>query len=143
MAENKTGPTNVSVASFAAGVEPPRRREECAVMLELMARATGLEPQMWGPSIIGYGRYAYRYESGRAGEHLMAGFSPRKAAMTIYVIPGFSAFEDELSRLGLHERSVSCLYVKRLDGIDLGVLEDIVTRSVRLMKERYPDWQPA
>lgn len=141
MAENKTVPTGVPVDRFIGSVEPLRRREESAAMLDLMARATGLIPQMWGPSIVGYGRYAYRYKSGHSGEHLLTGFSPRKAAMTIYIIPGFSAFDDELARLGPHERSVSCLYVKRLDQVDLSVLETIVAGSVRAMQEKYPDWQ--
>lgn len=140
MADNKTMPTGRPVGEFIAGVEPAARRAECAVMLDLMASATGLEPQMWGPSIVGYGRYAYTYASGHSGEAIMAGFSPRKQAMTVYVMPGFSAFGDDLARLGAHTHSVSCLYLKRLDRIDLAVLEALVGSAFEAMKARYPDW---
>jgi hypothetical protein len=136
-------PTGVSVDDFIAGIEPPRRRDECAPMLDLMDRATGLRPQMWGPSIIGYGRYAYTYNSGHFGQSMLTGFSPRKAAMVVYVVVGFAAFSDQLARLGPHTHSVSCLYLKRLDRVDEGVLEDIVTNSVRAMKAKYPGWSPA
>lgn len=143
MAENKTMPTGASVAGFIAAIEPAFRRAECATMLDLMARATGLEPQMWGASIVGYGRYAYRYDSGHSGESLMAGFSPRKAAMTVYIVPGFAAFANDLARLGPHTHSVSCLYLKRLDRVDLAVLESMVGEAFRAMRGRHPDWKPA
>lgn len=143
MAENKTMPTGAPVDDFIAGVEPNRRREESTLMLDLMARATGLRPQMWGPSIIGFGRYAYTYDSGHSGQSMLTGFSPRKAAMVVYIVPGFAAFSGQLLRLGPHTHSVSCLYLKRLDRVDAGVLEDIVSTSVRAMQARYPDWTPA
>lgn len=136
-------PTGVPVEEFVGGVEPLRRREESAVLLTLMARATGLKPQLWGPSIVGYGRYAYRYESGHSGESLMAGFSPRRAAMTVYIVPGFAAFANDLARLGPHTHSVSCLYLRRLNRIDLAVLEAMVAKAFDAMQRRYPDWKPA
>lgn len=136
-------PTGVSVDDFIAGIEMPRRRDECALMLELMGRATGLRPQMWGPSIIGYGRYAYTYDSGHSGQSTLTGFSPRKAAMVVYVVAGFAAFYGQLARLGPHTHSVFCLYLKRLDRVDEGILEEIVAKSVRAMKAKYPGWSPA
>ncbi len=141
MSDAKTRPTGVPVDEFIASVESERRRREAGVMLGLMARATGFEPVMWGPTIIGYGRYPYTYSSGHSGEWPLAAFSPRKAQMVVYVMPGFDAYASELAALGPHTHSVSCLYLKRLDAVDLGVLEAIVADSVRVMKERYPGWR--
>ncbi|MFZ1682421.1 MAG: DUF1801 domain-containing protein [Rhizobiaceae bacterium] len=141
MSDAKTRPTGVPVEEFIAAVEPERRRREAAIMLDLMARATGFEPLMWGPSIIGYGRYPYTYSSGHSGEWPIAAFSPRKAQLVVYVMPGFDAYATELAALGPHAHSVSCLYLKRLDAVDLAVLERIVTDSVARMKERYPGWR--
>jgi len=105
-----------------------------------MGRATGFDPRIWGDSMVGYGQYRYKYKSGHGGEHFLTGFSPRKSAMSIYVMPGFKQYEKQLALLGKHKHSVSCLYVTRLANIDLGVLENIVADSVSRMKKLYPDW---
>lgn len=139
MSANKTQPTAASVAEFIARVEPNRRREEAGVMLELMARATGLEPVMWGPSMVGYGRYRYRYASGREGDWFLTGFSPRKAAMTVYIMPDLEPHADLLARLGPYKTGVCCLYLTRLDAIDLTVLEALVRASLARLRELYPD----
>jgi hypothetical protein len=140
MTDNKTQPTDADVIGFIAGVDHKHRREEANVMLQLMARATGLEPRMWGDSIVGYGRYHYKYASGREGDYILTGFSPRKAAMTVYIMPGFKPYADLLAKLGKHRHSASCLYITRLDGVNLNVLEEIVCASVERMKSLYPNW---
>ncbi|MBU2581030.1 MAG: DUF1801 domain-containing protein [Alphaproteobacteria bacterium] len=142
MAENKTRPTRSGVSTFIAAVENDRRQQDSKVLLEMMSRITGFKPQMWGDAIVGYGRYRYKYESGRSGEYFLTGFSPRKSAMTIYIMPGFMQYEKQLAKLGRHRHSVSCLYVARLDAIALDVLEDIIADSVERMKSIYPDWAP-
>ena len=138
MAENKTQPTDADPRAFIAGVEDEQKRADCEVLLEMMERVSGEPPVMWGDSIVGFGSYHYKYASGREGDHLLTGFSPRKANLTIYIMPGFKKYEDELSRLGKHKNSVSCLYVKRLSDIDLDILEPMVADSVRRMREMYP-----
>ena len=140
MAENKTQPTSASVADFIAAIEHPTRREDSQSLLQLMTRLTGMKPCMWGESIVGYGLYHYRYESGREGSYFLTGFAPRKAASTVYIMPGFKPYADQLSRLGPHRHSSSCLYITRLSRIDLTVLEEIVADSVQRMQRKY-DWQ--
>lgn len=140
MVENKTKPTGADVGAFLDAVEPARRREDASRIAELMTRITGFEPQMWGPTIVGYGRYRYRYASGHGGEAGLTGFSPRKAALTVYIVPGFTPYADQLERLGPHTHSLSCLYIKRLDDIDIEVLGEVVADSVERMKVLYPDW---
>lgn len=125
----KTTENDGDVGAFIASIPDPRRRSDAHALLELMERATGQPPRMWGPSIIGFGRYHYRYASGRGGDAAAAGFSPRKAAITVYFADGFDAYAELLERLGPHSTSVSCLYLKRLDGVDLGVLERMIRRS--------------
>lgn len=142
MAENKTMPTDASVPDFIAAVANETRRQDAYLLLELMNRITGFEPCLWGDSLIGYGHYRYKYKSGHGGEFFLTGFSPRKAATTIYIMPGFKQYGPQLAKLGKHKHSVSCLYVTRLSNIDLAVLEDIVTDSVSRMKKLYPDWSP-
>lgn len=127
--DNKTRATGAVVGAFVDAVEPASRREDSRTLLELMRRATGEEPVMWGPSIVGFGSYHYRYDSGREGDATAAGFSPRKANLTVYFADGFEDYADDLARLGPHTTSVSCLYLKKLDGVDLAVLEDMVRRS--------------
>lgn len=143
MAENKTVQTGVRVEDFLDAVQPEKRRREGWQLARMFGRVTGFEPRMWGPSMVGYGRYAYRYESGHSGEAFLTGFSPRKAALTIYVVPGrFDLYADELARLGKHRTSVSCLYLGGLDRVDLDALEAIVRDSVERMKAIHPGWQP-
>ena len=140
MAENKTKPTDADVLAFIANIKNKRRRDDAYVLYDSMGRVTGLEPRMWGDSIVGYGQYHYKYASGREGDHLLTGFSPRKAAMTIYIMPGFKPYGDLLAKLGKHKHSVSCLYITRLDAIDIDVLEQLIGASVDRMKSIYPDW---
>lgn len=142
MSENKTQPNDADVGQFIASIENDRRREDAATLLKLFGDTTGFEPRMWGDSIVGYGRYRYAYKSGRTGEFFMTGFSPRKSASTIYVMPGFKNYAKELKRLGPHKHSVSCLYVTRLDKIDIEVLSSIVEDSVARMKTISPEWWP-
>ena len=139
-AQNKTVPTKISPKKFLATVEPARRREDGLELLKFFNRVTGLKPKMWGPSIVGYGRYYYKYDSGREGEFLMTGFSPRKAALTVYVMPGYLDLSEHLSRLGKHKLGRSCLYINKLADIDLDVLEEIIEYDLQYMRENYQTW---
>ena len=121
--------TAADVGAFVEAVVPAVRRRYAETLLGLMQRVTGEEPAMWGPSIIGFGTYHYKYASGREGDAPAAGFSPRKPASTIYLADGTGAYTEQLARLGEHTTSVSCLYLKNLEKVDLGVLEEIVRDS--------------
>ena len=136
MAEQKTKPTKISVAKFIAAIPDERRRAECRQLLKVHKAATGKRPVMWGPSIIGYGMYHYKYASGHEGDCCIAGFSPRKAALTVYIMAGFAEFGPLLRQLGPHKKSVSCLYLKSLEGIDLKVLERMIRKSVADVRKR-------
>ena len=124
------GDPSGSVRTYLAGVTPEKRRRDAERLLELMARVTGEPPQLWG-SIIGFGQYHYKYPSGREGDVAAAGFAPRKASTTIYLVDGVGRYEQQLERLGPHTTGVGCLYIKDLDKIDLSVLEAIVDESYR------------
>ena len=137
MPEAKTKPTDISVAAFLNTAEPEARRAEGRALDALFRRVTGWEPKIWGPSIVGYGRYRYTYESGRSGEAPAAGFSPRKAELVIYVMVGYADFRPELARLGKHRLGKSCLYVKRLSDIDLDILELIVKRGLDTLGAKW------
>ena len=127
---NKTAPTEIDPADFVAAVEHDVRRADAEVLLELMERVTGCPPKMWGPSIIGYDQYHYVYESGREGDFLKVGFSPRKANMVLYLLPGYDAAGEMLDRLGKHKIGKSCLYVNKLADIDLAVLEELIVSAL-------------
>jgi hypothetical protein len=129
LAELKTRPNEKSVEEFLAAVDPGRQ-EDCRALVELMREVTGEEPVMWGPSIIGFGSYHYRYASGREGDWFLTGFSPRKRDLTLYIMAGFSKYEELLARLGKHKKGKSCLYVKKLADVDPAVLRELVERSV-------------
>ena len=129
MADNKTQKTGASVDGFLAAVEHPRRREDGRVLLRMMREVTGLEPEMWGPSIVGFGDYHYRYESGREGDFFLVGFSPRKQSLSLYLPAGFPEYDALLAALGKHRKAASCLYVNKLADVDLGVLRELVARS--------------
>ncbi len=139
MSDLKTRPTGASVEAFIDAVEHPRRREDARTLLELMHRVTGEEPVMWGPSIVGYGSYHYRYASGQEADWPVVGFSPRKQNLSIYIMTGFEASDALLSRLGKHKTGKSCLYVNKLADVDLEVLETLVRASVTEMKRMYPE----
>lgn len=130
MAELKTRPHDGDVEAFLESVENDTRREDAFEVLALMKRVTGEEPRMWGPSIVGFGSYHYRYESGREGDWFVAGFSPRKQALTLYIMSGFRGHDALLEKLGKHTTGRSCLYVKTLADVDMDVLEELVRRSV-------------
>lgn len=137
MSELKTRPTALSVDAFIDAVDDEHKRTDCRVVAELMAEITGAEGVMWGSSIVGFGDYHYRYASGREGDSFEAGFSPRKRALTIYVMAGFAEYDDLLRRLGKHTTGKSCLYVKRLADVDLDVLRELLTRSVAFIRAKY------
>lgn len=138
-AQNKTQVTKDDPASFIAAVEPEKKKADAEELLAFFNRVTGLKPQMWGPSIIGYGRYQYKYESGREGEFMLTGFSPRKQNLSLYIMPGyrFGDMQEKLSRLGKHKVGKSCLYINKLADVDMQVLEEIVRDGVAYMRETY------
>ncbi len=142
MADNKTKPTTVEPEEFIASIEHEVRRADAETLKDLMAKVTGYEAKMWGPSIVGFGRYKYEYESGRSGEWMMVGFSPRKANQVLYLMPGYQDFDDERSRLGKHKIGKSCLYINKLADVDLDVVEEMVTKAVAELKathETFPE----
>ncbi len=142
-AELKTRPTGEDVAAYLASGSDPRRRDEAELMDRLHRRVTGYRPQMWGPSIIGYDSYHYKYASGREGDYFRAGFSPRKAAMTICLMGNYCDRQAEadalFDRLGKHRTGKSCLYITRLENVDLDVLEQLIRLSWDIMNRTYPD----
>ena len=138
MAELKTRPTAVGVDAFLAAVEPEARRADARALCALMARITGEPPTMWGASIVGFGRYRYTYDSGHSGEWARTGFSPRKSALTVYVMDGFPAHAPLMARLGRYKTGKSCLYLQRLADVDLEVLEALIRESLAHMAVRYP-----
>lgn len=139
MTGNKTQENEGDVDAFLKSVLPERRREDALVIKAMMERVTGLEAKMWGEKMIGFGTYHYKYDSGREGDWFRTGFSPSKANLSIYTIPGFKSFEDILSRLGKYKNSVGCLYITNLKNVDLEVLEELVTASMALMDDKYPN----
>ncbi|WP_170562957.1 DUF1801 domain-containing protein [Ruegeria atlantica] len=136
--ENKTVPTGQSVESFLLTVQPAKKADDARALNTLFRQTTGFEPVMWGPSIVGYGRYHYRYKSGREGEFLATGFSPRKTALSIYIMPGYADFGDILSRLGKHKLGKSCLYVNKLADIDMDVLSELIRAGLKDLNGHWP-----
>jgi len=139
MADNKTKPTKLSVAAFIDGLTDQTRRADAKALVKLMQSATGEKPKMWGPSIIGFGSYHYKYDSGREGDMPIAGFSPRKAATVLYIMTGFSTSEALLAKLGKHTTGKACLYIKKLGDVDQKVLESLIVKSVAAMRARHPN----
>ena len=133
MAELKTKETKASVSAFLNKIPDAARREDCFAVAEIMRAATKEEPKMWGTSIVGFGHYHYKGKSGREGEWMLIGFSPRKSDLTLYLMSGFEEYPDLMKRLGKHKTGKSCLYIKRLSDIDTGVLRELVKRSVKAM----------
>ncbi len=140
-APNKTTENDGDVEAFLASVPREDRRADARTMLELLGRVTGRPPRMWGPSIVGFGSYHYRYASGREGDAAAAGFSPRSASTTVYVMDGFDDYQELLGRLGPHSTGKSCLYLKSLGAVDLDVLEEILDASYR--KVSSGGWPPS
>lgn len=135
---NKTQTTAVDPAAFIDTVDNPTRRADAHTLLALFNRVTGLNPQMWGPTMIGYGRYHYTYASGREGDAMITGFSPRKSSLVLYVLSGYDGLEDHLARLGKHKHGKSCLYVNKLADIDMAVLEAIIEHGLEHMRATWP-----
>jgi len=136
--ETKTRPNEVSVADFIAAVENPQRRADAETLSTLFEEISGEPPVMWGPSIIGFGRYHYRYDSGHEGDAARIGFSPRKAQTVVYIVPGFTARADLITRMGKVKSGGSCLYISRLDRIDMDALRELAVWSLDDMREKYP-----
>jgi hypothetical protein len=138
MSDLKTKQNNSSVRTFLDGVENDRRRRDAKMVAKIMKRVTGKPPKMWGSSIVGYGSYHYVYDSGREGDFMAAGFSPRKQALTLYIMSGFAKHAALMKKLGKHTTGKSCLYIKNLDEVDLKVLEELIEHSVAYIKKKYP-----
>lgn len=137
-AEAKTKPADASVADYIDAIADPGRADDCRALVRLMTRLTKKKPVMWGPSIVGFDSYHYRYESGREGDSCLMGFSSRKSEIAIYVVAGFDGTEQTLARLGKHKTAKACLYVKRLADIDLKVLESLLRHSASEIRRRHP-----
>ena len=137
MAELKTKVNDESVEKFLNNVSDNRKRNDSFTVLELMKKITKSEPKMWGSSIVGFGSYHYKYESGREGDFFLTGFSPRKQNLTIYIMAGFKRFGELMKKLGKYKTGKSCLYIKTLEDIDIKVLKELIADSVKYMKEKY------
>lgn len=137
MADNKTKATAASVAKHIAAIENESIRNDCAALVKLMSKWTGEKPQMWGPSIVGFGSYHYKYESGREGDSCASGFAARKNEMVVYLVADGAGQDELLARLGKHKMGKACLYVRRLADIDLAVLEKLVKGSLAEVRRRY------
>jgi len=138
MTQNKTRPTPEAVTDYLQTVEPAARREDALALDALFRRTTGWSPVMWGPSMIGYGAYHYRYESGREGDFLATGFAPRKTSLSIYIMPGYADYGPILERLGKHKTGKSCLYVTRLSEVDLDVLAELIQAGLDDLGRKWP-----
>lgn len=135
MAENKTQPTEEDVLVFLNSVKHQQRREDGFVMLEIMEQLTGSQPVMWGKSIVGFGKYTYKYASGRSGDWFIVGFSPRKASMSVYLMCALEKLQPILKRLGKHKTGKGCLYINRLDDVDLEVFKELIIATIKMYNE--------
>ena len=138
MSVPKTKPTEVSADSHISGIANEEQRNDARTLVGLMRRVTKQEPRMWGPSIVGFGSYHYKYESGHEGDSALAGFAVRGSELVVYIAVGFEGRDGLLAKLGKHRTGKVCVYIRRLANVDLQVLETLVTRSVAEMKRRYP-----
>jgi hypothetical protein len=138
MAELKTRPNDRSVDAFLMQVSDEKKRQACHTILDIMKQATKSEPVMWGDSIVGFGEYHYKYASGREGDWFLTGFSPRKQNLTLYIMSGFSEYEAFLNKLGKFKTGKSCLYVNKIEDIDLSTLKELIQRSVQHVVETNP-----
>jgi hypothetical protein len=135
MAELKTKKTEQSATEFLDSVPDEAVRDDCFALVKLMTKATGEKPRMWGPSIVGFGQYHYKYDSGHEGDMCLAGFSPRKQNITLYITPGTDA---TMEKLGKHKAGKGCIYIKRLHDVDTKVLTSLIEQSVKSIKKQYP-----
>ena len=138
MTQNKTLPTSQAVTDFLQSVDHPVRRADGIALDQMFRQITGWQPQMWGPSIIGYGQYHYTYDSGREGDFLATGFSPRKANLSVYIMPGYTDFSAIMARLGKHKIGKSCLYINKLSDIDMDVLAELVRAGLDDLAQKWP-----
>ena len=137
MAENKTKPTDASVEDYLAAIEDETRRSDCAALVRLMSRITKQPPRMWGSSIVGFGSYHYKYESGREGDAGLTGFSPRKGDISVYLVASGAEQEQLQAKLGKHKMGKACLYIRRLSDVNTKVLVQLVAGSVAAVRRRY------
>jgi len=135
MAKNKTVETKENVGSYLKRITDGKKRADCAAIIELITKATGLEPKMWGPGIVGFGKYHYKYESGREGDAPLTGIAARANAITLYLGSAFDKREELLSKFGKHSESKGCIYIKKLEDIDTGILAKMVKNSVEYRKK--------
>ena len=138
MAQLKTTPNDQDVHQFLEQIEDERKRKDSFEVLDIMQKITKEEPQMWGDSIIGFGRFTLKYANGREGEWFLTGFSPRKQSLTLYIMSGFDGYPELLDKLGKHSTGKSCLYIKKLDDVDTKTLKKLVKQSVKHMKKTNP-----
>ena len=138
MADNKTQTSTQDVAAFLATIDNKTRAADAQTLDAMFRRITGWMPRMWGPTIIGYGQYDYKYESGRTGTCLATGFSPRKANQVLYIMPGYQDFGDILERLGKHKKGKACLYINKLADVDMEVVAEIVKAGLDDLNNRWP-----
>lgn len=139
MYELKTKETDSSVTEFIENVDSPKKREDAYKLLDIFTATTGFEAKMWGPSIIGFGSYHYKYESGHEGDAPLVGFSPRKAKISLYFAPGDKKREELLKEFGKHTTGKACVYINKVADIDVEVLRELITQSVAFLQELYPD----
>jgi hypothetical protein len=137
MAELKTQRNDQSVENFLNAVTDEKRRQDCYTVLKLMKQITRAEPEMWGNSIVGFGSYRFKYASGREGDWPLTGFSPRQQNLTLYILSGFSRYDTLMNKLGKYKTGKSCLYVNKIEDIDLGVLGDLIKSSAEHLAKYY------
>jgi hypothetical protein len=137
MNENKTQATTASVADHIAAIADEAQRKDCKTLVSLMKKLTGKQPKLWGPTIVGFGSYHYRYESGREGDAPLAGFAARGREIVIYLLAGSKAQEGLFAKLGKHRRTKSCLYIRRLADVNLTIVEALVRDSIDELRRRY------
>lgn len=137
MAENKTKPTKTSVTAFINSIQDADKRRAAKTVSAMMREATGSRARMWGSNIVGFGEYHYKYESGREGDFMITGFSPRKQALAVYIIPGFTHFAPLMAKLGKYKTGKSCLYIRHLSDIDENTLKRLIVASVNYMRKKY------
>jgi uncharacterized protein DUF1801 len=135
MAEQKTKPTKANVKEFLNQIPDKERRDDCFAVVKIMEEITGDKPKMWGPSIIGFGTYHYKYASGREGDWPITGFSPRKKDLTLYIMMGFEKQSELMEKLGKHSTGKSCLYIKRLSDIHIPTLKKLIKWSIKELKD--------
>ena len=138
--DNKTKPNALLPTEFISKIEHPVRRQDAEVLLQMFTEVTAYPAVMWGQNIVGFGRYHYKYESGRSGDSLITGFSPQKSKLSIYIMPGYQNLDSYLARLGKHKTGAACLYINKLSDIDMSVLRELVLYGVNDVKKKYETW---